>query len=153
MESIFSTLACVLCAYLEPPDGKSLLTVSRDVSESVVQCARKRIELGRTPFETVIFKDITKPNGESCIAVTYKWMGGRLPHHFTPDFKPGVAYFKPNTDFQFKICDSFGTSYTMLADIRVHFNMWYTYDEVSVETPKDLEILRNAWQNFVKTRK
>lgn len=151
MESIFSTLACVLCAYLEPPDGKSLLTVSRDVSESVVQCARKRIELGRTPFETVIFKDVITPHGESFIVGTYKWID-RQSYDYVDTIKPTAKYFKPRTEFRFEVDKRFGLMYTAFADVRLYYNMWYTYYEASVETPKDLEILQNAWRSFLKTR-
>jgi len=130
METVFSALACVLCAYFEPSDGKSLITVNREISESVVQCAQKRIELGKNAFEKVIFNDIIDQNGHSFIAVTYN---------------NEVRYFKPRTEFRFE-------NNTMFADVRAYYNMWYTYDELYVDTAKDLEILSNAWHNFSKTR-
>jgi len=129
METVFSALACVLCAYFEPSDGKSLITVNREISESVVQCAQKRIELGKNAFEKVIFKNIIDQNGDSVIAVTYN---------------NKVKYFKQGTEFWF------GKT-TMFADI-IAYNMSYTYDGLQIETAKDLEILSNAWQNFSKTR-
>jgi len=129
METVFSALASVLCAYFEPSDGKSLITVNREISESVVQCAQKRIELGKNAFEKVIFKDIIDQNGDSVIAVTYN---------------NKVKYFKSGTEFWF------GKT-TMFADI-IAYNMSYTYDGLQIETAKDLEMLSNAWQNFSKTR-